>query len=79
MGNAEPCANLRLSGWAGSYIPKLADILPIFSDAVAQTYLTGKPNFSPGCEGSKEVFTNCREEMARRFSGEMVPEMVDAV
>ncbi len=46
---------------------ELSGIQLVCSDVVAQTYLTGKPNFSLGCDGSK------------KFSGIADEEMVDGV
>jgi uncharacterized protein (DUF169 family) len=79
MGNAEPCANLRLCSWAGSSMPKLADIPLVFSDAVAQTYLTGKPIFCSVAKAQRKFSRIADEEIVMGFPGEMVLEMVDAV
>jgi len=39
---------------------------------VAQTYLTGKPNFSIGSDGSRKFSGIADEEMVMGFPGEMV-------
>jgi len=54
-------------------------IQSVCSDAVAQTYLTGKPNFSLGCDGSRKFSGIADDEMVMGFPVEMLPEMVDAV
>jgi uncharacterized protein (DUF169 family) len=54
-------------------------IQSVCSDAVAQTYLTGKPNFSLGCDGSRKFSGIADDEMVMGFPAEMLPEIVDAV
>ena len=54
-------------------------IQSVCSDAVAQTYLTGKPNFSLGCDGSRTFSGINDDEMVMGFPAEMLPELVDAV
>jgi uncharacterized protein (DUF169 family) len=45
----------------------------------AQTYLTGKPSFSLGCDGSRTFSGIVEDEMVMGFPAEMLPEIVDAV
>jgi uncharacterized protein (DUF169 family) len=66
----------RLGGRAKA---DFSGIQSVCSDAVAQTYLTGKPNFSLGCDGSRKFSGIADEEMVMGFPAEMLPEIVDAV
>jgi uncharacterized protein (DUF169 family) len=54
-------------------------IQSVCSDAVAQTYLTGKPNLSLGCDGSRTFSGITDDEIVMGFPAEMLPEIVDAV
>jgi uncharacterized protein (DUF169 family) len=58
---------------------EFSGIQSVCSDAVAQTYLTGKPNFSLGCDGSRTFSGIPDDEMVMGFPAEMLPEIVDAV
>jgi len=66
----------RLGGRAHA---DFSGIQSVCSDAVAQTYLTGKPNFSLGCDGSRTFSGINDDEMVMGFPAEMLPELVDAV
>ena len=66
----------RLGGRAHA---EFSGIQSVCSDAVAQTYLTGKPNFSLGCDGSRRFSGIADDEMVMGFPAEMLPEIVDAV
>jgi uncharacterized protein (DUF169 family) len=66
----------RLGGRVHS---EFSGIQSVCSDAVAQTYLTGKPNFSLGCDGSRKFSGIADEEMVMGFPAEMLPEIVEAV
>ena len=66
----------RLGGRARA---EFSGIQSVCSDAVAQTYLTGKPNFSLGCDGSRTFSGIADDEMVMGFPAEMLPEIVDAV
>jgi uncharacterized protein (DUF169 family) len=66
----------RLGGRAHA---EFSGIQSVCSDAVAQTYLTGKPNFSLGCDGSRKFSGISDDEMVMGFPAEMLPEIVDAV
>jgi uncharacterized protein (DUF169 family) len=56
-----------------------AGIQSVCADAGAQTYLTGKANFSLGCDGSRKFSGIADDEMVMGFPAEMLPEIVDAV
>ena len=58
---------------------EFSGIQSVCSDAVAQTYLTGRPNFSLGCDGSRKFSGIADDEMVMGFPAEMLPEIVDAV
>jgi hypothetical protein len=58
---------------------RVSGIPSVCSDAVAKVYLTGKPNFSLGCDGSRKFSGINDDEMVMGFPAEMLPEMVDAV
>ena len=66
----------RLGGRAHA---EFSGIQSVCSDSVAQTYLTGKPNFSLGCDGSRRFSGISDDEMVMGFPAEMLPEIVDAV
>jgi len=54
-------------------------IQSVCSDSVAQTYLSGEPNFSLGCDGSRKFSGIPDDEMVMGFPAEMLPEIVDGV
>ena len=58
---------------------EFSGIQSVCSDAVAQTCLTGKPNFSLGCDGSRRFSGIADDEMVMGFPAEMLPEIVEAV
>ena len=58
---------------------EFSGIQSVCSDACAQTYLTGKANFSLGCDGSRKFSGIADDEMVMGFPAEMLPEIVDAV
>jgi uncharacterized protein (DUF169 family) len=58
---------------------EFAGIQSICSDAVATPYLTGKPNFSLGCDGSRKFSGIADDEMVMGFPAELLPEITDAV
>jgi uncharacterized protein (DUF169 family) len=66
----------RLGGRARA---EFSGIQSVCSDAVAQPYLTGKPNFSLGCDGSRTFSGIAEDEMVMGFPAEMLPEIVGAV
>jgi uncharacterized protein (DUF169 family) len=81
---ANPWAMLKLTQSSlfrlgGRVHSEFSGIQSVCSDAVAQTYLTGKPNFSLGCDGSRKFSGIGDDEMVMGFPAEMLPEIVDAV
>ena len=68
---------LILAGGRGH--SEFSGIQSVCSDAVAQAYLIGKPNFSLGCDGSRIFSGIVDDEMVMGFPAEMLPEIVDAV
>jgi uncharacterized protein (DUF169 family) len=54
-------------------------IQSICADITAQTYLSGKPNFSLGCDGSRKFSGIKDDEMVMGFPAEMLSEVVEAV
>lgn len=66
----------RLGGRAHA---EFSGIQSVCSDSVAKVYLSGKPNFSLGCDGSRKFSGINDDEMVMGFPAEMLPEMVDAV
>jgi uncharacterized protein (DUF169 family) len=58
---------------------EFSGIQSVCSDASAVPYLTGKPNFSLGCDGSRKFSGIGDDEMVMGFPAEMLPEIVDAV
>ncbi len=49
------------------------------SDATARTYLTGQPNFSVGCDGSRKFSGISDDEMVMGFPAEILPEIASAL
>jgi uncharacterized protein (DUF169 family) len=81
---ANPWAMLKLAQSSlfrlgGRIHAEFSGIQSVCSDAVAQTYLSGKPNFSLGCDGSRKFSGIADDEMVMGFPAEMLPEIVDAV
>jgi len=58
---------------------EFSGIQSVCSDAAAQTYLTGKPNFSLGCDGSRKFSGIADDEMVMGFPGELLVEITEAV
>jgi uncharacterized protein (DUF169 family) len=54
-------------------------IQSVCSDATAQTYLTGQPNFSLGCDGSRKFSGITEDEMVMGLPAEMLPEITAAL
>ena len=68
---SSPSSLSRLGGRAHA---DFSGIQSVCSDAVAQTYLTGKPNFSLGCDGSRTFSGINDDETVMGFPAEMLPE-----
>jgi uncharacterized protein (DUF169 family) len=58
---------------------EFSGIQSVCSDATAQTYLTGRPNFSLGCDGSRKFSGIADDEMVMGFPAEMLPEITAAL
>jgi uncharacterized protein (DUF169 family) len=56
-----------------------AGIQSVCADASAQVYLTGKINFSLGCDGSRKLSGIEEGEMVMGIPAEMLPEIADAL
>jgi len=63
----------------GRIYAEFSGIQSVCSDATAQTYLTGRPNFSLGCDGSRKFSGITDDEMVMGFPAEMLPELVTAL
>jgi uncharacterized protein (DUF169 family) len=63
----------------GRIAPAMAGIQSVCSDATAQPYLTGSPNFSLGCDGSRRFSGIADDEMVMGFPGELLPEIGEAI
>jgi uncharacterized protein (DUF169 family) len=63
----------------GRIYPEFSGIQSVCSDAAAQTYLSGKPNFSLGCDGSRKFSGIADDEMVMGMPGELLPEITDAI
>jgi uncharacterized protein (DUF169 family) len=63
----------------GRIYPEFSGIQSVCSDAAAQTYLTGKLNFSLGCDGSRKFSGIADDEMVMGIPGELLPEITDAI
>lgn len=63
----------------GRIVSEFSGIQSVCSDATAQTYLYGRPNFSLGCDGSRKFSGIEDQEMVAGFPAEMFPEIVEAV
>ena len=58
---------------------EFSGIQSVCSDATAQTYLTGLPNFSLGCDGSRKYSGIADDEMVMGLPAEMLPEITAAL
>jgi len=58
---------------------EFSGIQSVCSDACVTPFLTGRPNFSLGCDGSRTFSGIADDEMVMGFPVEMLPEMVAAV
>lgn len=77
---AKPFAMLKLAQTmlfrlGGRIYPQFSGIQSICSDITAQVILTGKPNFSLGCDGSRKFSGIADEEMAAGFPIEIAEEL----
>ena len=58
---------------------EFSGIQSVCSDATAQTYLTGRPNFSLGCDGSRKFSGIADDEMVMGMPAEFLPEVTAAL
>ena len=72
-------AQSTLFNLGGRIHAEFAGIQSVCSDATAQTYLTGRPNFSLGCDGSRKFSGISDDEMVMGFPAEMLPEITSAL
>jgi uncharacterized protein (DUF169 family) len=72
-------AQASLFRLGGRISPSMAGIQSVCSDATAQTYLTGTPNFSLGCDGSRRFSGIADDEMVMGFPAELLPEIGEAI
>ena len=63
----------------GRITASMAGIQSVCSDATAQPYLSGKANFSLGCDGSRKFSGVMDDEMVMGFPVEMLAEIGDAI
>jgi uncharacterized protein (DUF169 family) len=66
----------RLGGRIGA---EFAGIQSVCSDACAQTYLTGRVNFSLGCDGSRKFSGIEDGEMVMGIPAELLPEIIEGL
>ena len=72
-------AQASLFRLGGRISPQIAGIQSVCSDATAQVYLTGTPNFSLGCDGSRRFSGIGDDEMVMGFPAELLPEIGEAI
>lgn len=72
-------AQASLHHLGGRIEANFAGIQSICADSTAQTFLTGRPNFSLGCDGSRKFSGIQDNEMVMGFPAELLPELADAV
>lgn len=81
---ATPWAMLKLAQSTlfrvgGRIHAEFAGIQSVCADACAQTYLTGRVNFSLGCDGSRKFSGIDDGEMVMGIPAEVLPEIVEAL
>lgn len=72
-------AQATLFRLGGRITSEFSGIQSVCADACAQTYLSGRPNYSLGCDGSRKYSGIEDGEMVMGFPVEMLQEIVDAV
>lgn len=72
-------AQATLFRLGGRITSEFSGIQSVCADACAQTYLTGRANYSLGCDGSRRFSGIEDGEMVMGFPVEMLPDMVEAV
>jgi len=63
----------------GRIYAEFSGIQSVCADATAQTYLSGRPNFSLGCDGSRRYSGIGDDELVMGLPAEMLPELVAAL
>jgi uncharacterized protein (DUF169 family) len=63
----------------GRIYSEFSGIQSVCSDATTQTYLSGRPNFSLGCDGSRKYSGIEDGEMVMGLPAEMLPELTEAL
>jgi uncharacterized protein (DUF169 family) len=58
---------------------EMSGIQSVCADAVAHTYMTGRTNFSLGCDGSRKFSGIEDEEMVMGIPGELLPDIAHAI
>ena len=81
---ANPWSMLKLSQstlfrLGGRINAEFAGIQSVCSDACAQTYLSGRVNFSLGCDGSRKFSGIGDSEMVMGIPAELLPEIVEGL
>jgi uncharacterized protein (DUF169 family) len=81
---ANPRTMLKLAQSAlfrlgGRMYAEFSGIQSVCADATAQTYLTGRPNFSLGCDGSRKFSGIADDEMVMGLPIEMLTEITAAL
>ncbi|MCU0631098.1 MAG: DUF169 domain-containing protein [Methanoregulaceae archaeon] len=81
---ANPWAMLKLAQVSlfrlgGRVESSCAGIQSVCSDACALPYISGKPNFSLGCDGSRKFSGIADDEMVIGIPGEMIPEFTQSI
>ncbi|HOS82468.1 MAG TPA: DUF169 domain-containing protein [Methanolinea sp.] len=72
-------AQATLFRLGGRITSEFSGIQSVCADACAQTFLSGKANYSLGCDGSRKFSGIEDGEMVMGLPVEMLPEIVDAV
>ncbi|NYT17080.1 MAG: DUF169 domain-containing protein [Methanomicrobiales archaeon] len=72
-------AQATLFRLGGRIVSEFSGIQSVCADATAQTYLSGRPNFSLGCDGSRKFSGIEDDEMVMGFPAELLTDMVEAV
>jgi len=72
-------AQASLFRLGGRISAAMAGIQSVCSDVTAQTYLTGTPNFSLGCDGSRRFSGIADDEMVMGLPAELLPEIGEAI
>jgi uncharacterized protein (DUF169 family) len=72
-------AQTSLFRLGGRIHSEFSGIQSVCSDATAQTYLSGKANYSLGCDGSRKFSGIEDDEMVMGFPAELLPEMLEGV